>query len=167
MPPPPPCLYLCTHYCDTIGHRRSWEGGSDRCMAYDENNENLYRGVAYVSHMFFGYHRSPATWRRGPHVRWAVSLGASLICTNIRTEGFYVKTTMIHHLKRLSVPHCTCREIIMFMNFIHITLNDVCLMQNILYETKRDMAVSKRLGCPQRKQRTWLQIVSTPYTGLP
>ena len=42
-------------------------------MAYDDNNENLYRGVGYVSHMLFGYHRSPATWRRGPHVRWAVA----------------------------------------------------------------------------------------------
>ena len=28
------------------------------------------------------------------------------------------------------------------------------------------MAVWKRLGCHQRKQRTWWQIVATPYTGL-
>ena len=39
-------------------------------------------------------------------------------------------------------------------------------MQNILYQIKRDVAVWKRLGCPQGKQRTWWQIVATPYSGL-
>ena len=40
------------------------------------------------------------------------------------------------------------------------------LLQNIVYQIKRDVAVWKRLGCPQRKQQTWWQIVAAPYTGL-
>ena len=54
----------------------------------------------------------------------------------------------------------------MLINSIHISLYDISLTQNILYQIKRDVAVWKRLGCPQRSQRTWWQIVATPYTGL-
>ena len=53
----------------------------------------------------------------------------------------------------------------MFTNSIHISLYDISLTQNILYQIKRDVAVRKILGCPQRNQRTWWQIVATPYTG--
>ena len=52
------------------------------------------------------------------------------------------------------------------INSIQISLYDISLTQNILYQIKRDVAVLKRLGCPQRNQRTWWQIVATPYTGL-
>ena len=93
------------------------------------------------------------------------SLGALVISTHIRTEGFYVKTAIIQQLKRLCVPDCTYTES-MFINVIHISLYDISLMQNIVYQIKRDVAVWKGLGCPQRKQRTWWQIVATPYTGL-
>ena len=54
----------------------------------------------------------------------------------------------------------------MLINSIHLSLYDISLTQNILYQIKRDVAVWKRLGCPQRNQRTWWQIVATPYTGL-
>ena len=76
-----------------------------------------------------------------------------------------VKTTIIYQLKRLCVPFCACTENI-FINSIHISLYDISLTQNILYQIKRDVAVWKRLGCPQRNQRTWWQIVATPYAGL-
>ena len=54
----------------------------------------------------------------------------------------------------------------MFINSIHIHLYDISLTQSILYQIKRDVAVWKRLGCPQCNQRTWWQIAATPYTGL-
>ena len=88
-----------------------------------------------------------------------------MISTHIRTEGLYVKTTIFYQLKRLCVPDCAYTEN-MFINSIHISLYDISLTQNILYQIKRDEAVWKRLGCPQRNQRTWWQIVVTPYTGL-
>ena len=93
------------------------------------------------------------------------SLGASVSSTHIRTEGFYVKTAIIHQLKCLCVPDCAYMES-MFINFICMSLYDISLMWNILYQIKRDVAVWKRLGCPQRKRLTWWQIVETPYTGL-
>ena len=93
------------------------------------------------------------------------SLGASVISTHIRIEGLYVKTTIIHQLKSLCIPDCAYTEN-MFMNYIHISLYDISLTQNILHQIKRDVAVWKRLGCPQRTQRTWWQIMATPYTGL-
>ena len=93
------------------------------------------------------------------------SLGASVISTHIRTEGLYVKTTIIYQLKRLCVPDCAYTEN-MYINSIHISLYDISLTQNILDQIKRNVAVWKRLGCPQRNQRTWWQIVATPYTGL-
>ena len=101
-------------------------------------------------------HISARVWGR----RWSHT-----VITHIRTEGFYVKTAIIHQLKRLCVEDCAYTES-MFINFIHISLYDISLMRNILYQIKRDAAVWKRLGCPQRKQRTWWQIVATPYTGL-
>ena len=52
----------------------------------------------------------------------------------------------------------------MFINSSHISLYDISLTQNILYKIKRDLAVWKGLGCPQPNQRTWWQIVATPYT---
>ena len=87
-----------------------------------------------------------------------------MISTYIRTEGFYVKTTIIHQLTRLRIPDCTYTEN-MFINFIHVSLYDTSLMQNILYQIKGDVAVWKRLECPQHKQGTWWQIVATRYTG--
>ena len=93
------------------------------------------------------------------------SLGASVISTHMRTEWLYVETTIIHQLKRLCVPDCVYTEN-MFINSIHISLYDISITQNISYQIKRDVAVWKRLGCPQRTQRTWWQIVATPYTGL-
>ena len=88
-----------------------------------------------------------------------------MISTHIRTEGLYVKTTIIYQLKRLCVPDCAYTDN-MLINSIHISLYDISLTQIILYQIKRDVAVWKRLGCPQRTQRTWWQIVATPYTGL-
>ena len=88
-----------------------------------------------------------------------------MISTHIRTEGLYVKTTIIYQLKRLCIPDCAYREN-MFINSIHISLYHISLTQNILYQIKRDVAIWKRLRCPQRNQRTWWQIVATPYTGL-
>ena len=85
-----------------------------------------------------------------------------MISTHIRIEGFCVKTAIIHQLKRLCVPDCAYTES-MYINFIHISLYDISLVQNILYQIKRDVAVWKRLRCPQRKQRTWWKIVATPY----
>ena len=98
------------------------------------------------------------------HFRY--SLGASVISTHIRTEGLFVKTTVIYQLKRLCVPDCAYTEN-MFINSIHISLYHISLTQNILYQIKRDVAVWMRLGCPQRNQRTWWQILATPYTGCP
>ena len=72
----------------------------------------------------------------------------------IRTEGLYVKTTIIYQLKRLCIPDCAYTEN-MFINSVHISLYDISLTQNILYQIKPDVAVWKRLGCPQRNQRTW------------
>ena len=56
------------------------------------------------------------------HFRW--SLGASVISTHIRTEGLYVKTTIIHQLKRMCVPDCAYRKN-MFMNSIYISLYEI------------------------------------------
>ena len=86
-----------------------------------------------------------------------------MISTHIRTEGLYVKTTIIYQLKRLCVPDCAYTEN-MFINSIHISLYGGSLTQNILYQIKRDVVKWKRLGCPQCNQRTWWQIVATPYT---
>ena len=82
--------------------------------------------------------------------------------THIITEGFYVKAAIIHQLKCMCVPDCAYMKT-MFINFIYISLYDITLMQNILYQSKREVAVWKRLRCPQR---TWWQIVATPYTGF-
>ena len=72
---------------------------------------------------------------------------------------------MIYQLKWLCVPECAYTEN-MFINAIHISLCDISLTQNILYQIKRDVAVWKRRRCPQCNQRTWWQIAATPYTGL-
>ena len=79
-----------------------------------------------------------------------------MIVTPIRTEGFYVKTAIIHQLKRLCFPDCA-HTVSMFIHLIQISRYDISLMQNILYQIKRDVAIWKKLGCPQRKQRTWWQ----------
>ena len=50
------------------------------------------------------------------------SLGVSVISTHIRTEGLYVKTTIIYQLKRLCVLDCAYTES-MFINCIHISLS--------------------------------------------
>ena len=54
----------------------------------------------------------------------------------------------------------------MFVNFIHISLYHISLKQNTSYQIQKDVTVWKRLGCPQRMQRTWWQLVATPYTGF-
>ena len=59
-----------------------------------------------------------------------------MISTHIRTEGLYVKTTLIYQLKRLCVPDCAYTKN-MFINSIHISLYDISLTQNILYQIKR------------------------------
>ena len=84
---------------------------------------------------------------------------------HIRKEGLYNKTTIVYQLKRLCVPDCAHTENI-FINSIHISLHDISLTLCILYQIKRDVAVWKILGCPQRNQRTWWQILATPHTGL-
>ena len=63
----------------------------------------------------------------------------------IRTEGLYVKTTLIYQLKRLWVPDCAYTEN-MFINSIDISLYDISLTQNILYQI--GVALWKRLGYP-------------------
>ena len=81
-------------------------------------------------------------------------LGASVIPTHIRTEGLYVKTTIIYQLKRLCVPDFAYTEN-MFKNSIHISLYDLSLTQNILYQIKRDVAVWKgALVCMCRMYRS-------------
>ena len=117
----------------------------------------------YEPRRFFPSSRSPeATTNTHVSTYFGWSLGASVIYTQVGIVGFFVKTAMIHQLKRLCVPDCTYTES-MFINFISRSLYSISPMQTILYELKRDMAVWKRLGCPQR---TWWQIVATPYMGL-
>ena len=70
-----------------------------------------------------------------------------------------------YQLKRLCIPDCAYTEN-MLINSIRISLYDIGLKQNILYQIKRDVAVWMILWCPQRNQRIWWQIVATPYTGL-
>ena len=67
-------------------------------------------------------------------------------------------------IESLCSPDCTYMES-MFINFIHINLYDIYLMQNILYHIKREVAPWKRL-IPRHMQWTWWQIVATPYTGF-
>ena len=69
---------------------------------------------------------------------------------------------MILHWKCQCVWDCTFIESML----IHLTQMSMCnifAMQLILYQFKRDVPAWKRLGCPQRMQWTWWQIVATPY----
>ena len=76
----------------------------------------------------------------------------------LRGKCFHLMTSSwIYQLKWLCVPDCAYTEN-MFINSIHITLYDISLTKKILYQIKRDVAVWKRLGCPQRNKRTWWQI---------
>ena len=43
---------------------------------------------------------------------------------------------------------------------------NIFVMQAILYRFKRDVIAWKRLRCPWWFQRTWWQILATPYTGF-
>ena len=54
----------------------------------------------------------------------------------------------------------------MLIKFTQMNLCNIFTMQAILYQFKKDMAAWKRLGCSQRMQRTWWQIVAPPYTGF-
>ena len=65
-------------------------------------------------------------------VHYRQSLGASVISTNIRTEGLYDKTTIIYQLKRLCVPDCAYTEN-MFINSIHISPCMIYLSRRIFY----------------------------------
>ena len=67
------------------------------------------------------------------HFRY--SLGASVIPTHLRTEGLYVKATLIYQLKRLCFPDCAYTEN-MFINSIRISLYDTSLTQKILSQLK-------------------------------
>ena len=55
-----------------------------------------------------------------------------MISTHIRTEGLYVKTTIIHQIKRLCIPDCAYMEN-MFINSIHISLYDIYLSHRTFY----------------------------------
>ena len=128
-------------------------------------------GIARWNKVNPGYFPLTATALKPQQISMFVHISARVwgrwlvISTHIRTEGFYVKTAIIHQSKRLCGPDCAYMDN-MFINFIHISLYDIFLMQEILYQIKGDVAVWKSLGCPHRKQRTWWQIVATPYTGL-
>ena len=52
------------------------------------------------------------------------------------------------------------------ISFPQMSLCNIFALQAILYQSKRDVAAWKRLGCPQRIQWTWWQIVAMPYTGF-
>ena len=67
-----------------------------------------------------------------------------MISTHIRTEGLYVKTTIIYQLKRPCVPDCAYTEN-MFINSIHISLYDIPLTQNILYQKRRGYMKETRM----------------------
>ena len=56
----------------------------------------------------------------------------------------------------MCVPDCAYTENMCICS-IHISLYDISITQNILYQIKRDVAIWKRLGFPQRNQRTWWQ----------
>ena len=67
-------------------------------------------------------------------------LGASVISTHTRTEGFYVKTAVIHQLKCLCIPDCAYMES-MFINFTH--------KMSVWYlsHTEHFILNKKRCGC--------------------
>ena len=120
---------------------------------------------SFYNKMNPGYFPLAATALKPQQILMFLHISTRVISTHIKTEEFYAKTAIIHQLKCLCVPDCAYTES-MFINFIHISLYDISGMRNILYQIKRDVVVWKRLGCPQPKQRTWCQIVETPYTGL-
>ena len=97
-------------------------------------------------------HISARVWER----RWS---------TNTRTVGFCVQNKIIIQWKCLYVPYCTYMES-MLIKFTQMCLYNRFAMQAILNQFKRHVAAWKRLGCPQRMQRTWWQIVATSYTGF-
>ena len=149
------CSCLCLIHWSQVSSREwrcSWSNTDRQCSNNNKVNPGYFSPAATARKLSMFLHISARVWRR----RWS---------THIRTEGFYVKTAIIHQWTRLCVPGCVYTES-MFINFIHVGLYDISLMQNILYQIKRDVAIWKSLGCPQRKQRTWWQIVATPYTGL-
>ena len=82
-----------------------------------------------------------------------------------KLPSWRIETLVFLHWKYLCVPACIYRER-MLINFTKMSLCNTFAMQAILYQFKRDVAVRKRLGCPQCMQRTWWQIVATPYTGF-
>ena len=97
------------------------------------------------------------------HIPW--DLGALVISANIRTIGIRVQTGIILYWNYLCVTDCTCIEN-MAINFIQMGLYNTSPGQAILYQFKRYEDARKRLGCPQRMQRTWWQIMATPDTGF-
>ena len=78
-----------------------------------------------------------------------------MISTHIRTEGLYVKTTIIHQLKRLCVPDCAYTEN-MFINSIHISLRDISLTQNMSYQIKLEQL--ERLRPEDTPAASWLPM---------
>ena len=79
--------------------------------------------------------KRPLTWNCNKcrcFCTFPLEFGGLVISTHIRTEGLYVKTTIIYQLKWLCVPDCAYTET-MFINSMHISLYDISLTQNILY----------------------------------
>ena len=70
-----------------------------------------------------------------------------LASTHIRTEGLYVKTTIIYQLKRLRVPDCAYTKNI-FINSIHVILYDISPTHNILYQIKKTWLYERELDVP-------------------
>ena len=123
-----------------------------------------------INNMNPGYFPLAATalkWQQIPlflHI-FARFLGTPVISTNIRTVFFFVKTAIFLQRKCLCVPDCAYKES-MLINFTQMSLCKIFVIQAILYQIKRDVAVWKRLGCPQCMQRTLWQKVAMPYTGF-
>ena len=70
-----------------------------------------------------------------------------MISTDIRAEGFYVRTTIMHQLNRLCVPDCAYTES-MLINFIDISLYDISVMENFFYQIKETWLYEKDSDVP-------------------
>ena len=77
-----------------------------------------------------------------------LEFGGSVISTHIRTEGLYVKTTIIYQLKRQCVPDYVYTEN-MFINSIHISLYDISLTQNIYIKLKETWLYERDSDAPR------------------
>ena len=71
------------------------------------------------------------------------SLGASVIITHIRLVGFYVKTEIIHQLKRLCVPDCTYMESMLINFILYISLYHFSHANHFILTQKRRGCMKK------------------------